>query len=93
MTGHCLSRPRAHSVPGAGADHKAAVAEVPADKALEFWTKADGWSGPVSLGLVQPVLGHVRGRLRAPLLDGHLHGLPHPLTPQTDALKNSHGDS
>src|SRR3989344_3303841 len=29
-------------------------AEVPADKALEFWTKADGWSGPVSLGLVQP---------------------------------------
>ena len=30
------------------------VAEVPADKALEFWTKADGWSGPVSLGLVQP---------------------------------------
>ena len=30
------------------------VAEVPADKALEFWTKADGWSGPVSLGLVKP---------------------------------------
>lgn len=30
------------------------VAEVPADKALEFWTKADGWSSPVSLGLVQP---------------------------------------
>ncbi|MBV7542364.1 anti-sigma factor domain-containing protein [Acidovorax sp. sic0104] len=30
------------------------VAEVPAGKALEFWTKADGWSGPVSLGLVQP---------------------------------------
>lgn len=30
------------------------VAEVPADKALEFWTKADGWNGPVSLGLVQP---------------------------------------
>lgn len=30
------------------------MAEVPADKALEFWTKADGWSGPVSLGLVQP---------------------------------------
>lgn len=27
---------------------------VPADKALEFWTKADGWSGPVSLGLVKP---------------------------------------
>ena len=31
-----------------------AVAAVPADKALEFWTKADGWSGPVSLGLVRP---------------------------------------
>ncbi|KAF1021175.1 MAG: hypothetical protein GAK30_02069 [Paracidovorax wautersii] len=27
---------------------------VPADKVLEFWTKADGWSQPVSLGLVQP---------------------------------------
>ena len=30
------------------------MAEVPADKALQFWTKADGWSGPVSLGLVKP---------------------------------------
>lgn len=30
------------------------VMEVPADKALEFWTKADDWSGPVSLGLVKP---------------------------------------
>lgn len=30
------------------------VMEVPADKALEFWTKADGWQGPVSLGLVKP---------------------------------------
>ncbi|PTQ73252.1 anti-sigma factor domain-containing protein [Pseudomonas sp. GV071] len=30
------------------------MAEVPADKALEFWTKADGWQGPVSLGLVKP---------------------------------------
>ncbi|WKV91170.1 anti-sigma factor [Pseudomonas sp. B21_DOA] len=30
------------------------VVEVPADKALEFWTKADGWSAPVSLGLVKP---------------------------------------
>ena len=28
--------------------------EVPAGKALQFWTKADGWSGPVSLGLVTP---------------------------------------
>ena len=27
---------------------------VPADKSLQFWTKADGWRGPVSLGLVQP---------------------------------------
>ena len=27
---------------------------VPADKALEFWTKADDWQGPVSLGLVEP---------------------------------------
>lgn len=30
------------------------VVEVPKDKALEFWTKADGWQGPVSLGLVKP---------------------------------------
>lgn len=30
------------------------VMEVPADKALQFWTKAEGWSGPVSLGLVTP---------------------------------------
>jgi len=29
------------------------VAQVPTDKALEFWTKADGWQGPVSLGLVK----------------------------------------
>lgn len=27
---------------------------VPADKALQFWTKADDWQGPVSLGLIQP---------------------------------------
>lgn len=26
---------------------------VPAAKSLQFWTKADGWSGPVSLGLVK----------------------------------------
>jgi anti-sigma-K factor RskA len=31
-----------------------ATMEVPADKALEFWTKADGWNAPVSLGLVKP---------------------------------------
>jgi len=29
-------------------------AAVPAEKSLQFWTKADGWTGPVSLGLVQP---------------------------------------
>lgn len=28
--------------------------EVPPDKALEFWTKADDWKGPVSLGLIRP---------------------------------------
>jgi len=27
---------------------------VPARRALQLWTKADGWQGPVSLGLVQP---------------------------------------
>lgn len=27
---------------------------VPAGKSLQFWTKADGWSAPVSLGLVKP---------------------------------------
>ncbi|RYF84095.1 MAG: RNA polymerase subunit sigma-70 [Comamonadaceae bacterium] len=29
------------------------MAAVPPDKSLQFWTKADGWAGPVSLGLVQ----------------------------------------
>jgi anti-sigma-K factor RskA len=28
--------------------------EVPPDKALQFWTKAEGWDAPVSLGLVKP---------------------------------------
>lgn len=28
--------------------------QVPADRALGFWTKADGWAGPVSLGLIKP---------------------------------------
>lgn len=27
---------------------------LPPGKALQFWTKADNWQGPVSLGLVQP---------------------------------------
>ena len=27
---------------------------VPAENSLQFWTKADSWSGPVSLGLVKP---------------------------------------
>jgi anti-sigma-K factor RskA len=27
---------------------------IPDDKALQFWTKADDWQGPVSLGLVKP---------------------------------------
>lgn len=27
---------------------------VPAEKSLQFWTKADDWSAPVSLGLVSP---------------------------------------
>lgn len=27
---------------------------VPPARALQLWTKADGWSGPVSLGLVEP---------------------------------------
>ncbi len=31
-----------------------AAMQVPADRALEFWTKADGWDGPVSLGLIKP---------------------------------------
>lgn len=28
--------------------------QVPANKSLQFWTKGDGWQGPVSLGLVKP---------------------------------------
>ncbi len=31
-----------------------ATAEVPAGKALQFWTKAEGASGPTSLGLIRP---------------------------------------
>jgi anti-sigma-K factor RskA len=31
-----------------------AATAVPAQRALQLWTKADGWSGPVSLGLVKP---------------------------------------
>lgn len=27
---------------------------VPEQRSLQFWTKADGWNAPVSLGLVQP---------------------------------------
>ena len=27
---------------------------VPAEKSLQFWTKGEGWTGPVSLGLVKP---------------------------------------
>lgn len=27
---------------------------LPAEKALQFWTKADNWTAPVSLGLVRP---------------------------------------
>ena len=27
---------------------------VPPNRALQLWTKADGWKGPVSLGLVEP---------------------------------------
>lgn len=30
------------------------VTEVPPDKALQLWTKADTWQAPVSLGLVKP---------------------------------------
>lgn len=30
------------------------VVNVPADKTLQFWTKADDWQGPVSLGLIEP---------------------------------------
>lgn len=30
------------------------AAAVPSDRSLQFWTKANGWRGPVSLGLVKP---------------------------------------
>ncbi len=30
------------------------TAPVPSQKSLQFWTKADQWRGPVSLGLVKP---------------------------------------
>lgn len=31
-----------------------ASTEVPQERSLQFWTKADGWTAPLSLGLVQP---------------------------------------
>jgi anti-sigma-K factor RskA len=31
-----------------------ATTVVPDRRALQLWTKADGWAGPVSLGLVKP---------------------------------------
>ena len=31
-----------------------AAAPLPDQKALQFWTKAEGWDAPVSLGLVAP---------------------------------------
>ncbi len=31
-----------------------AALAIPSDKSLQFWTKAEGWKGPVSLGLVKP---------------------------------------
>ncbi|GGJ88019.1 anti-sigma factor [Pseudomonas matsuisoli] len=30
------------------------ITQVPPDKALQLWTKADDWQAPVSLGLVEP---------------------------------------
>jgi len=30
------------------------IVPVPGDRALQFWTKGDGWTAPVSLGLVKP---------------------------------------
>ena len=51
--------------------------DVPADKALQFWTKADHWGAPVSLRLVKP--GHCLqvpaglGDEQIPVL-GHVHG-------------------
>ncbi len=32
----------------------ASQAAPPSDRSLQFWTKADDWAGPVSLGLVRP---------------------------------------
>ncbi len=31
-----------------------ASTDVPEQRSLQFWTKADGWTAPLSLGLVQP---------------------------------------
>lgn len=42
------------------------TAEIPKDRAMQVWTKADTWKGPVSLGLVKP------GRS----IDIRLHDLP-----------------
>ncbi|MBC7453891.1 MAG: anti-sigma factor [Massilia sp.] len=41
------------SGPGQSASAQTELAKL-ANKSLQFWTKADGWKGPVSLGLVTP---------------------------------------
>lgn len=50
--------------------------EVPEGKALEFWTKADDWQAPVSLGLVEPGEPiHVNLNELPPLQDNQLFEL------------------
>ncbi len=58
---------------------------VPADKALQFWTKGSDWQGPVSLGLVPPgkSLQLARNDL-PPLQAGQLFEIT--LEPQTGSL-------
>ncbi|GJG97573.1 anti-sigma factor domain-containing protein [Cupriavidus pauculus] len=57
-----LSEPRDRT-PGwliqASSDRKLSLISIasqsaPSDRSLQFWTKADDWAGPVSLGLVRP---------------------------------------
>ena len=44
------------------------VGEVPAGKALEFWTKAEGATGPTSLGVIRPGQTTVLPAARLPAL-------------------------
>lgn len=55
---HVRLVPLGQSGPGQSESAQTELANKSANKSLQFWTKADGWKGPVSLGLVTPGQEH-----------------------------------